>query len=342
MMFVITALVFFCDLSVAISADHSCGSNCIQDETSLVQVKYNLASAAKQQQPEVHTITKTVTITSSSESSDDWSDYSNLTSGVEDAQNSVKSAASQSAIAKYAEARANQNKIKAFYNSAKASYAAEDKDFDSTEAGRAARKALRYAFDETQAWKKAVAAANVTAVNLANATGDYEGKYAVSMNTSQQAEDATQRRIKAQENATNVRIEAQAEVDRALAGIDAKKAYEAKVAAAAAVAKMKAQNQAAAAANKNFKAQQKLAGDRAKDAANTELKAHAKAMDAQWKTMQAEAASVDAALDPNATLSLAEMEPSDNDLTLMQDAVEAMDQLQELVSDIDETGKVST
>lgn len=345
MMFVIKALVFFCGLSAALSADNDCGSNCIQDETSLVQVKYNVASAGKQQQPDVQTqtITKTVTITSNSED-DDWSDYSNVSSGpVEVAQNGVKLSASQAAIAKYAAARANWNKVKAFYNTWKTSYAAEGKDFDSTEAGRAAKKALIFAFDETQAWKKAVDAANYTASNLANATADFEGKHSMLLNTSQQAEDATQARIKAQENATEVKIEAQAEVDRALATIDAKKAYEAKVAAAAAVASMKAQNEVAAASNKALKTEQKLAGARANDAANMEMKAHAKAMDAQWKTMQAEAASVDMQVDPNATLSLAEMELSDNDIALMQDAVEAMDQLEELVSDIDENGKkVST
>jgi hypothetical protein len=257
--------VFIALAPIASLANCSEGS-CMEDETSLMQTQVKIKAHQKQEQP-TETQTQTVTETQTETVYESAPDIeTNMYNPVEMNQSYYKAAYLNTSIAKYAAARAKHNRLKARYNEMQASFKTEGKDFANTEAGRSLIKAMVFADNEMAAWKLAGDAYNRSGEALQEYEDDYMGKQAALYNITAQKDNATAELAKAQDNYTNVKKAAQKEVDRAAAKYSAKLAYDARVAAAAAIAsyknatkQAKAAQEAADLANKAAEKQKKLA-----------------------------------------------------------------------------------
>lgn len=273
----ILAIVAGCGPTVSASECSRNPGTCAtsQDETSLIQLKLEVERQAP----------------------------AGNTSALESGQNKVKAAHSSNLVAKAAAAQANLNTLKARYYSLMKSFHMEAKDFDATDAGRAAKKAMEAAKYEAQMWQKAVDAEKDALGHSLEEEADYDAKDNALHKAQTTAEIATELREAAESNATQVRNEAQAEVDRVAAADAAKKAHALKVQAAAAVAAAKVADEAAKKSAQNAKEQQQAAGAAYSTAARDEMHAANHAGNAQEQAMRAAQSTVDALLTPNASSS---------------------------------------
>lgn len=220
---------------------------------------------------------------------------------LEAAQNDYKGNRSNASIARYAAAQAKQNMLLARYNAMTASFKTQGKDFASTNAGRAALRAVQAAESEAAAWKLASDAEDAAQNASLAATADHDGKQTALYNVTANAVAATNARQDAELAAKNARIQAQFSVDRAAASAAAQEAYELKTKAAAAVAAAKEADDKAYYSKQQAKLANKAANKAYMGALKNEFHAANSATDTQWASKEAAAAEVDQELTASAS-----------------------------------------
>jgi hypothetical protein len=291
MMFLLRILI----AAMPIACLSSCGEgSCMEDEMSLMQTQVKI-QAHHRQPTETQTQTVTETQTIVEEVSDESAD-SMMANPIETNQSYYKAAHLNTSVAKYALARAKYNRLQARYNEMKANFKTEGKDFTNTDAARSLTKAMIFANNEMAAWKLAGDAYNRSAEALNIDEDDYEGKQNALYNITATRDNATAEYEKAAQNYSNAKIEAQRDVDRAAARYSAKLAYDARVAAADAIAAYKNASSQAKAAQDAADQANKAAAKKKKLAVNAGFAAAGQSQKTLAKMQKAEAATVDAQL----------------------------------------------
>jgi hypothetical protein len=243
---VITILAQLCAFTAAVDChSHPELSECIQDETSLLQVSRTIS---RHDQDPGFTFSQ---------------------SQVEGAQDDLKAAQSNTSIQMYAQSQARLNEAQAIWKASKEHIRLQGATQRNVNAERAAAAAVQAAQDEADLWNAAVKAYNDQKNLTSIAEEDYNVKHELAKNASAALDSASANLTGVQDNAKVVETTEQMMVNDAAAEAAANYSLDAKVVAAARVATQKETQkkydeewkEAQAARKSSWKSQQKAQKD---------------------------------------------------------------------------------
>lgn len=220
---VITVLAQLCLLTAAMDCK-SRPELCIDDETSLIQMRQTLALGADNKQaPGTNSVGYTFEVSS-----------------VEASQNDLKAAQSNQSVQMYAAATARLDQAKALWAASKANLNARGATVQSITAERAAAAAVQAAQDEADAWYASLQSMMDADTQNMIAAADWTAKHNSTKITAAAAANASQFRQATQDNATIAKTNEQMLVNDAAANAASVYALNSKVVAASRLADQKA------------------------------------------------------------------------------------------------------